>query len=114
MWLALFISRSRFGFPWLSVKALRVDIDLDPEIAADAFGGAQPEADVAREVEVARTLRQKAHPVAAADHGDGGIRRPEQPEALGLRRCAQQPAGKAGGGVVFAGRNDQRRQPAER
>ena len=47
-----------------SVETHGVDIDLDAQIAGRAFGGIQPEADIAAEVEILGTLDEKPHAMA--------------------------------------------------
>src|SRR5690348_360037 len=51
-----------------SQKALRIDIDLELEIALCLRPGRQPFAQIVRQVDIAQRLHQQAKTVAALDH----------------------------------------------
>ena len=94
-------------------EAVGVDVDRDADLGAP-FEPAQPVADDVLDVEAARGVDQQALAVAAAQHGERGGGRAEHRHAFDARRGLADAAGDGFGLGLVLGRDDDRRQPAER
>src|SRR4029078_13676857 len=101
-------SKPRRGARWIASprsqcrrsiqKALRIDVDLQLEIALGLWTGGEPFAQVFRQIDIAQRLHQQAKPVAALDDGKRRFGRPEHLDALVDRGYRSQPARKPFGG----------------
>src|SRR5215475_15848882 len=76
-------------------KALRIDVDLELEIALGLWPGREPFAQIFRQVDVAQRLHQEAEAVAALDDGERRLRRTQHLHALVERRHRGKLARKA-------------------
>src|SRR5436189_4975874 len=95
-------------------KTLRVDIDLELEIAFCLWTCGEPFAQVFGQVDVAQRLHQQAEAIASLDHGERCFGRSQHLDALVERGNRCKLARKSFGGRPVAGGDDQARQPPER
>src|SRR6187551_1003731 len=73
------------GLPSLQ-KALRIDVDLQLEVALGLRTGGEPFTQVFRQVDIAQRLHQQPEAVAALDHGKRRFGWPQHLDALVDRR----------------------------
>src|ERR1700759_3016346 len=99
---------------WGLQKALRIDVDLELEIALGLRPGGEPFAQIVRQIDIAQRLHQNPEPVAALDDGQRRFGGAEHLDALVDRRDGSKPARETLRGGAVAGGNDQAGEPAER
>src|ERR1700686_5693472 len=98
----------------MSQKALRIDIDLELEIALGLRAGREPFAQIFRQIDAARRFYQQPETIAALDHRKRGFRRSQYLDPRVDRRDRSKPARETLRRGPVARRDDQARQPAER
>src|SRR5229473_8704193 len=92
-----------------SQKALRIDVDLDLEIAPGFGGGGEPFAQIVRQIDGAQRFHQQAETIAALDHGERGFGGSQHLDPRVDRRDSSQLSRKALRRGPVAGGNDQAR-----
>src|SRR5260221_14555702 len=97
-----------------SKKVLRIDVDLELEIAFGLWAGGKPLPQILRQIDAARRLHQQTEAIAALDHRKRGFSGSQHLDPLVDRRNRAQPARKAFRGGSIACGDDQAGQPAER
>src|SRR6202048_1183872 len=97
-----------------SQEALRIDVDLELEIAFCLRPRGEPFAEIFRQIDRTRRFYQETKTVAALDHGEWGFGRSQHLDARIDRRDRSKPARKTFRGGAVARGDDQAREPAER
>src|SRR5258705_1664669 len=77
-----------------SQEALRIDVDLELEIAFGLRAGGKPLAQILRQIDAARRLHQQAEPIAALDHRKRGFGGSQHLDPLVDLRDRGQPSRK--------------------
>src|SRR4051812_23519439 len=93
-------------------KALRIDIDLELEVAFGFRSGGEPMPQIVRQVEGAGRFQQQPEPVASLDDGERRFRRPQDLDPIVARRGPGQSACEAFRARPVACRYDQACEPA--
>src|SRR5260370_16479877 len=80
---------------WLSAQeALRIDVDLELEIAFGLWAGGKPFPQILRQIDAARRLHQQTEAIAALDHRKRGFGGAQPLDPLVHRRDRGQPSRK--------------------